>query len=142
MDIQIRELEHLEQARSIEMDSSFIIDSILDLTINGGQIEYKVNELADYRKSYEEISAGDYEEYIGNPNRKCYLAYAGEIIVGQILLKKHWNKYGFVDYLKIDNKYRGYESCGFVIGGFDDLLYKGLHPQTNEAAIYWYLMFE
>ncbi|CAH1193030.1 Streptothricin acetyltransferase A [Paenibacillus auburnensis] len=179
MDIQIRKLSHLEQARSIEMDSSFIIDSMLNLTINGGQIEYKVIELASYRKSYEELSAGDFKEYIGNPNKTCYLAYAGEVIVGQILLKKHWNKYGYVDYLKVDNEYRGfgigrqligrarlwaeaggmpglmletqnnnvrackfYESCGFVIGGFDYLLYKGLHPHANEAAIYWYLMFE
>ncbi|WP_310828981.1 GNAT family N-acetyltransferase [Paenibacillus pedocola] len=179
MDIQIRELKHLEQARSIEMDSSFTIDSMLNLTINGGQIGYTVTELACYRKSYEELAAGDYAEYIGNPNKKCYLAYAGESIVGQILLKKHWNKYGFVDCLKVDNEYRGfgigrqligqtklwaeaggmqglmletqnnnvrackfYESCGFVIGGVDYFLYKGLHPQTNEAAIYWYLIFE
>ncbi|MNC26823.1 hypothetical protein D3C75_749700 [compost metagenome] len=59
MDIQIRELDHLEQARSIEMDSSFTIDSMLNLTINGGQIGYTVTELAGYRKSYEELSAAN-----------------------------------------------------------------------------------
>jgi streptothricin acetyltransferase len=36
---------------------------------------------------------------------------------------------------------RLYESCGFELGGFDRFLYKGLHPATDEIALYWYLMF-
>jgi streptothricin acetyltransferase len=35
---------------------------------------------------------------------------------------------------------RLYESCGFTLGGFDRYLYKGLHPATDEIALYWYLM--
>ncbi|MBC6973148.1 GNAT family N-acetyltransferase [Bacillus sp. Xin] len=34
-----------------------------------------------------------------------------------------------------------YESCGFVIGGFDFLVYKGINEQSDEVAIYWYLRF-
>jgi ribosomal protein S18 acetylase RimI-like enzyme len=36
---------------------------------------------------------------------------------------------------------RLYESCGFVLRGFDEYLYKGLHPMTDEIALYWYLIF-
>jgi len=35
-----------------------------------------------------------------------------------------------------------YASCGFVIGGVDLHLYQGLHPQSDEIAIFWYLIFE
>ncbi|MFS0838857.1 GNAT family N-acetyltransferase [Paenibacillus sp. 1P03SA] len=35
-----------------------------------------------------------------------------------------------------------YESCGFVLGGFDSCLYKGLDKQSQEVALYWYLMFD
>jgi ribosomal protein S18 acetylase RimI-like enzyme len=35
-----------------------------------------------------------------------------------------------------------YESCGFRIGGFDNLLYRGLDPDTDEVAIYFYFQFE
>ncbi|MDZ5609626.1 GNAT family N-acetyltransferase [Bacillus pseudomycoides] len=35
-----------------------------------------------------------------------------------------------------------YESCGFVIGGFDFLVYKGSNEQSDEVAIYWYLKFK
>ena len=34
---------------------------------------------------------------------------------------------------------RLYERCGFVLGGFDSYLYRGIMPGTNEIALYWYL---
>ena len=34
-----------------------------------------------------------------------------------------------------------YESCGFELRGFDTHLYKGLNPNTDEIALYWYLNF-
>jgi len=43
-----------------------------------------------------------------------------------------------------DNNVAGcklYESCGFELRGFDTHLYKGLNPNTDEIALYWYLMF-
>lgn len=36
---------------------------------------------------------------------------------------------------------RLYESCGFVLGGFDQYLYRGIDPGTKEIALYWYLVF-
>ena len=36
---------------------------------------------------------------------------------------------------------RFYEQCGFVLGGFDRFLYRGLDPKTEEIALYWYLLF-
>lgn len=35
-----------------------------------------------------------------------------------------------------------YDSCGFVIGGFDLRLYQGIHKQSDEIAIFWYMIFE
>lgn len=34
---------------------------------------------------------------------------------------------------------RFYEAYGFELGGFDRLLYKGLKPDTEEIALFWYL---
>ena len=34
-----------------------------------------------------------------------------------------------------------YESCGFVLSGFDRNVYKAINPNTKETALYWYLMF-
>jgi streptothricin acetyltransferase len=34
-----------------------------------------------------------------------------------------------------------YERCGFKLSGFDTQLYKALHPDTDEIALFWYLIF-
>lgn len=34
-----------------------------------------------------------------------------------------------------------YESCGFVLSGFDRNLYKAMNPNTRETALFWYLIF-
>lgn len=36
---------------------------------------------------------------------------------------------------------RLYEQCGFVLGGMDAYLYRGVMPGTNEIALFWYLIF-
>ena len=36
---------------------------------------------------------------------------------------------------------RFYESCGFHLGGFDRELYRGITPDTDETALFWYLIF-
>jgi len=37
---------------------------------------------------------------------------------------------------------RLYEKCGFQLGGFDRFLYRGIDPDTQEIALYWYLLFD
>ncbi len=34
-----------------------------------------------------------------------------------------------------------YDSCGFILSGFDRKVYKAINPDTNETALYWYLIF-
>ena len=34
-----------------------------------------------------------------------------------------------------------YQSCGFVLSGFDRNVYKAINPDAKETALYWYLMF-
>jgi len=36
---------------------------------------------------------------------------------------------------------RLYARCGFVLGGFDSYLYRGVAPGTREIALFWYLLF-
>jgi streptothricin acetyltransferase len=34
-----------------------------------------------------------------------------------------------------------YQSCGFVLSGFDRNVYKAIDPDRKDTALYWYLMF-
>ena len=35
-----------------------------------------------------------------------------------------------------------YERCGVLLGGFDNMLYRGLDKDTGEVALYYYFLFE
>jgi ribosomal protein S18 acetylase RimI-like enzyme len=184
MDIQIRQLTADNQDDWIDFDDSFTVDSILILHAKENTIGYTVKEIPRYVKSYssdsdEEITESDYSAYMANPNQMVYLAYLENKAVGQIILKKNWNNYAYVEDIKVDKHSRRYgvgrklieqakqwaqsaglpgimletqnnnvrackfyESCGFVIGGFDSFLYKGLDETSNELAIFWYLTLE
>ncbi|MEN1937947.1 GNAT family N-acetyltransferase [Paenibacillus sp. 102] len=69
--------------------------------------------------------------------------------VGRKLIEraKHWAKSCKMPGIMLEtqsNNVRAckfYESCGFVIGGFDFFVYKGMNEQSDEVAIYWYLRF-
>ncbi|HEK9099097.1 GNAT family N-acetyltransferase [Bacillus pfraonensis] len=70
--------------------------------------------------------------------------------VGKRLIEraKHWAQACEMPGIMLETQYNNvrackfYESCGFVIGGFDFLVYKGINEQSDEIAIYWYFIFE
>lgn len=184
MDILIRELRAGDEECGANIDGSFIVDSTLVLQLIGQQIGYTVKERPLRTKSYddeqpEEDTIEDYSNYIGNPHQIIYIALVNNQVVGQIVLKRNWNKFAYVEDIKVDKQYRGYglgkklieqakrwakdggmagimletqsnnvrackfyESCGFVIGGFDSYVYRGLDKDSDEIAIYWYLMLD
>ncbi|KEK22878.1 GNAT family N-acetyltransferase [Bacillus gaemokensis] len=188
MDILIRKMEVADLNKLPEVDDSFSIDSMLVLSLAKAdkRIEYTVKEIPSYEKSYSEDIYNedqeedlDYSRYIDNPNQIIFLAFVNDRMVGQIILKRNWNSYAYVEDIKVDKQFRQlgvgrklieraknwaqagempgimletqnnnvsacrfYESCGFIIGGFDFLVYKGINEQSDEVAIYWYLRFE
>jgi len=61
---------------------------------------------------------------------------------------KRWAKSGGMPGLTLEtqnnnvNACRFYQSCGFVLGGVDTRLYRGIDRGINETALFWYLLFE
>ena len=49
----------------------------------------------------------DYSLYIENPDKTVFLAYADKECVGQIVLRKDWNKYAFVEDICVSKSSRG-----------------------------------
>lgn len=183
MDIQIREMTDRDHPEHIQIDGSFTVDSELVLSVTDQGIGYTVKPVVpSYQKSYpdeaDQGDSGNLSEYIGRPDRAVYLALAGDRAVGRIMLAKNWNRYAYIEDLRVDRNARGhgigrklieqavlwakashtpglmletqsnnvracqfYESCGFVIGGFDSYLYRGFKEHSQETAVFWYLLF-
>ncbi|MDE7553477.1 N-acetyltransferase [Bacillus cereus] len=185
MSLFIRALETNDLDNLLEIDDSFIVNArlILSLSTVNRRIEYTVEEVPNYEKSYlqnqndnEELA---YNAYINKPNQVIYIALLHNQIIGFIVLKKNWNHYAYIEDITVDKKYRTlgvgkrlvdqakkwakegnmpgimletqnnnvaackfYEKCGFVIGGFDFLIYKGLDMTNDEVAMYWYFHFK
>lgn len=61
---------------------------------------------------------------------------------------KWWAKNGGMPGIMLEtqsnnvNACKFYKNCGFVIGGLDHHLYQGIRKNSNEVAIFWYLIFE
>lgn len=85
----------------------FEIIGNLTPTFANGEWTY-MEELLDepYLKSYPNDDS-DYSEYIDNPDKIIFLAYSEGTCIGQIMLRKEWNKYAFVEDICVSQGGRG-----------------------------------
>ena len=49
----------------------------------------------------------DYAAYLDNPDKAVFLAYADGKCAGQIVLRKDWNRYAFIEDICVSASYRG-----------------------------------
>lgn len=59
-----------------------------------------------YLKAYADDDR-DYTAYIGNPDKAIFLAYSGSECVGQIVLRRDWNGYAFIEDICVAGLARG-----------------------------------
>jgi ribosomal protein S18 acetylase RimI-like enzyme len=177
MNITIQQLDERNFNDLNRCDSAFTVDSRLILQTENDVIGYTVVSIPPYQKRYP-VEELDYATYLHHPDKSIFLAYAGGQLAGQIIVRKNWNRYAYIEDIVVDAGLRRegvgrallqhavtwararqlagvmletqnnnvaacrlYESCGFQLAGFDCRLYRGLHPETDEIALYWYLVF-
>ncbi|MCM1183501.1 MAG: GNAT family N-acetyltransferase [Roseburia sp.] len=83
-----------------------IIGKIKPVFING--IWTYTEEI--YEQSYMKVYSDDtwdYAAYINNPDKTIFLAYSDDGCVGQIVLKREWNRYAFVEDICVAKSERG-----------------------------------
>lgn len=88
-------------------NESFDVIGKLKPIFTNGEWTY-TEELLDapYSKSYPNDDC-DYSEYIDNPDKIIFLAYSEGTCVGQIVLRKEWNQYAFVEDICVSKDGRG-----------------------------------
>lgn len=59
-----------------------------------------------YMKSYPDDTR-DYAAYINAPDKTIFLAYSCDQCIGQIVLKRDWNKYAFIEDICVAKSARG-----------------------------------
>lgn len=158
-----------------QCDGTYWVEARLILSAENNHVRYTVARTSSpYEKRYPEEKV-DYAAYLGQPDRAVFLAYEDGQVTGHIRLCQWWNRFGYVEDLVVDRRFRRrgigrkliaqaqlwaveqhlpglmletqdnnvggcqlYAQCGFELAGFDRRLYQGLHPGTEEIALYWY----
>lgn len=59
-----------------------------------------------HMKSYPD-DTWDYAAYINNPDKTIFLAYSEDECIGQIVLKRDWNRYAFIEDICVAKSIRG-----------------------------------
>ena len=83
-----------------------IIGKIKPVFINGMWTYTEEMYEHSYTKTYPDGTL-DYDAYINNPDKIIFLAYSGGECIGQIVLKKDWNRYAFIEDICIAKSSRG-----------------------------------
>ena len=106
MEIIIRELDGSNVEDVGRCDCEFVVDSKLVLYLEDGEICYTIVSVPRSEKRYGGDDV-DYITYIGAPNKTIFLAYADGQVAGQIILRKNWNNYAYVEDIAVDVGLRG-----------------------------------
>jgi streptothricin acetyltransferase len=177
MNILIREMGEENLPQINQCDNSFLVENKYRFHAHNDEISYSLVPATRFIKHYptEEL---DFASYVGNPEKTVFFAYVDDQFAGQIILRKNWNGFAYIEDIAVDSGYRRqgigrrlmekavewtkskqlpgimletssvniaacqfYERFGFKLGGFDRFLYQAVMPETEEVAMYWYLIF-
>jgi len=106
MAIIIREIDKDTIQQVKKEGSSFEVTSKMMLHAESGKITYTIVDVPPYTKQYgpEEVKP---DNYIDNPDRVVFFAYADDELAGQIRIRKYWNAYAYIEDLAVEAEFRG-----------------------------------
>lgn len=87
-----------------QSDGEFIIDARVALYAENDVIRYEILKVPSTKKRYK--AEASYTTYADDPNKTVFLAYVDGQIAGQIVLRKNWNNYAYIEDIVVDVKYR------------------------------------
>jgi ribosomal protein S18 acetylase RimI-like enzyme len=105
MEIIIRQMDEQTLPNVDQCDSTFTLASRLVLSAEEGKISYTVVSIPPRQKSYPP-EPKDYREYLTDPDKAIFFAYADGDLAGQIRMVKWWNAYAYVDDIAVEPRFR------------------------------------
>ncbi len=106
MEITIREIDEQSIRYVNQFDNAFTVDSHLVLTVENGNISYRIFPVEPYEKQYP-VDATDYSKYVCDPDKTVFFAEVDGELAGQIRLITWWNEYAYIDDIVVEPRFRG-----------------------------------
>jgi streptothricin acetyltransferase len=105
MEIIIRELDENCLGQINQCDNSFTVDAKLCLYTQDGEIRYTIAAIPPRQKGYP-LDEMDSSTYLHNPDKAIFFAYVDGQLAGQVILRKNWNLYGYIEDICVEPLYR------------------------------------
>lgn len=105
MEVVIREIAPENFGDVGRCDGEFSIGQRLVPRVEGGEMVYTVVETQGGTKRYA-TEVLDPTSILVDPDRTIFLAYVEEQIAGQIVLRRNWNQYAFIEDIVVDKGFR------------------------------------
>jgi len=105
MAIRIEELSSANQHDLNRVDGTFTIDSVLDVSATGFGDKLYFTPVAPYEKRYPPDTF-DIPKYIASPDKAAYFAYVDNILAGQVVLRRNWNRCAYIEDIAVDLSFR------------------------------------
>jgi streptothricin acetyltransferase len=104
IDVVIKELDETNVAHIGQCDGEFVVDSRLALHVDDKTVRYEIVPVPRFTKRHEQDH--DYATYVDVPDKTAFLAYVCGQIAGQIVLRRNWNGYAYVEDIVVDARFR------------------------------------
>jgi streptothricin acetyltransferase len=105
MRINIKEIDADHILDVNQCNDEFTVDSVIVLNVKDNVIGYSTLQVPITKKRYSKDIV-DYTSYINKQDKVVYLAYVEGQIAGQIILRKNWNKYAYIEDIAVDVQFR------------------------------------
>jgi len=87
-------------------NSEFVIDSKIVPCYENGKLTYNVIHVPEYKKHYEPEVPDFYKPFLDSPDKTGFLAYVDGQVAGQLLLRRNWNRFAWVEDIRVDINFR------------------------------------
>ena len=88
------------------MENAFEVKSRIIPRIEGDSFNYTTEEVPGFYTKWYPNDEFDYSTYIENTDKIAYLTYADDRAIGQIILRRWWNKFAWVEDIRVKSEYR------------------------------------
>jgi streptothricin acetyltransferase len=105
MNIKIQQMNEGNRHDFSACNGEFRIDSKLILIADRNRISYETETVPAHNKRYDDPKI-DGEEWMKNPEKAVFLAYADGHIAGRLLICKYWNNLAYIEDLQVDTAFR------------------------------------
>ncbi|WP_334074483.1 MULTISPECIES: GNAT family N-acetyltransferase [Paenibacillus] len=105
MTVNVKALSKSDLGLPMHIRNEFTVDSVLQLSMKDGVIQYEAVSVPAYTKHYPDDLL-PMAEYIENPDKYLVIARTDQAIVGLAAVSRNWNGLALLEELKVDTDYR------------------------------------